>query len=102
MASVDQRPAAVEPQALFNPHSYDAAGFDEATRHALLSTIDFFESRGKAALKDHDHERRWYADFLEFVKRERIFATLLTPAAEGGEDGDKRWDTARISAFSEI
>ena len=87
---------------LFNPRSYDPADFDEATRRALLATIDFFESRGKATLKEHDHERTWYADFLEFVKRERIFATLLTPAAEAAGDPDKRWDTARISAFSEI
>jgi len=102
VASVEQRPVAVEPHALFNPRSYDPADFDEATRRALLATIDFFEMRGKAALKEHDHERTWYADFLEFVKRERIFATLLTPASEGEGDPDKRWDTARISAFSEI
>ena len=110
MASVEQRPVAVEPPAseegprpvLFNPRSYDPADFDEATRRALLATIDFFESRGKATLKEHDHERTWYADFLEFVKRERIFATLLTPAAEAAGDPDKRWDTARICAFSEI
>jgi acyl-CoA dehydrogenase len=110
MASVEQRPVAVEPPAseggprsvLLNPRSYDPADFDEASRRALLATIDFFESRGKATLKEHDHERTWYADFLEFVKRERIFATLLTPAAEAAGDPDKRWDTARISAFSEI
>jgi len=102
MASVEQRPVTVEPQALFNPHSYDPADFDEATRRALLATIDFFETRGKATLKEHDHERTWYADFLEFVKSERIFATFLTPAADGDGDPDKRWDTARISAFSEI
>jgi acyl-CoA dehydrogenase len=110
MASVEQRPVAVEPPAseegprpvLLNPRSYDPADFDEATRRALLATIDFFESRGKATLKEHDHERTWYADFLEFVKRERIFATLLTPAAQAAGDPDKRWDTARISAFSEI
>src|SRR6185437_3843268 len=84
------------------PHSYDPADFDEPTRQALLATIDFFESRGKVRLKEHDHERTWYADFLEFVKRERIFATLLTPAAEAAGDPEKRWDTARISAFSEI
>jgi acyl-CoA dehydrogenase len=109
MASVEQRPVAVEPPAeegprpvLLNPRSYDPADFDEATGRALLATIDFFESRGKATLKEHDHERTWYADFLEFVKRERIFATLLTPAAEAAGDPDKRWDTARISAFSEI
>jgi acyl-CoA dehydrogenase len=101
MASVEQRPVAVS-SVLFNPRSYEAAEFDDPTRRALRATIDFFESRGKATLKEHDHERTWYADFLEFVKRERIFATLLTPAAEGEGDPDKRWDTARISAFSEI
>jgi alkylation response protein AidB-like acyl-CoA dehydrogenase len=101
MTSVEQRPVAVS-SVLFNPRSYEAAEFDEATRRALRATIDFFESRGKATLKEHDHERTWYADFLEFVRRERIFATLLTPAAEGEGDPDKRWDTARISAFSEI
>jgi acyl-CoA dehydrogenase len=101
MTSVEQRPVAVS-SVLFNPRSYEAAEFDEATRQALRSTIEFFESRGKATLKEHDHERTWYADFLGFVRRERIFATLLTPAAEGEGDPDKRWDTARISAFSEI
>ena len=99
MASVEQRSRAVE---LFNPRTYDPQDFDEATRRALLATIDFFESRGKAKLKEDDHERVWYADFLDFVKRERIFATLLTPAAEAAGDPDKRWDTARICAFNEI
>jgi alkylation response protein AidB-like acyl-CoA dehydrogenase len=107
MATVDQTPAgtATAPPAaslLFNPRTYDAAEFDESTRRVLLATIDFFETRGKQALKDNDHERTWYADFLEFVKRERVFATLLTPAAEAGGDPDKRWDTARICAFNEI
>src|SRR3954451_8692724 len=99
MASVEQRSRAAE---LFNPRGYDPEDFDEPTRRALLATIDFFESRGKAALKEQDHERLWYSDFLDFVKRDRIFATLLTPAAEAGGDPDKRWDTARISAMSEI
>jgi acyl-CoA dehydrogenase len=87
---------------LFNPRTYDGAGLDPESRRIMLATIEFFESRGKEALKEHDHERRWYADFLELVERERIFATLLTPAAEADGDGDKRWDTARICAFNEI
>ena len=36
------------------------------------------------------------------MARENVFATLLTPAAEAGGDGDKRWDTSRICAFNEI
>ena len=90
------------PTALFNPRTFDASGFDEETRRVLLATIEWFEARGKVALKRHHHDRTWYADFLEFIARERIFATLLTPASEGGGDADKRWDTARICAFNEI
>src|SRR5947208_11476550 len=87
---------------LFNPRTYDAAEFDEPTRKALLATIEWFESRGKRRLKDDDHERVWYADFLEFVREERIFAMFLTPAKDAGGDPDKRWDSARICAFNEI
>jgi acyl-CoA dehydrogenase len=100
MATIDRTSTAGA--LLFNPRSYDAAEFDEPTRKALLATIEWFESRGKRKLKDDDHERVWYADFLEFVKRERIFANFLTPASEGGGDPDRRWDTARICAFNEI
>jgi alkylation response protein AidB-like acyl-CoA dehydrogenase len=101
MASLEQT-AATTATALFNPRTYDPDELDPEARRVLLATIEFFESRGKAALKENDHERTWYADFLEFVKRERVFATLLTPAAEAGGDPDKRWDTARIAAFNEI
>ncbi|HYI36059.1 MAG TPA: acyl-CoA dehydrogenase [Thermoleophilaceae bacterium] len=87
---------------LFNPATFDASEFDPETRRVLLATIEWFESRGKQALKDADHDRAWYSDFLEFQAREKVFATLLTPAAEGGSDADKRWDTARIAAFNEI
>lgn len=87
---------------LFNPRTYDGAGLDEESRRLMLATIEFFESRGKAVLKEHDRDLTWYSDFLEFVKREGVFAKLLTPAAEGGGDPDRRWDTARICAFNEI
>jgi acyl-CoA dehydrogenase len=106
MASVDQVADSGQTTTgdgvLFNPRTYDGAGLDPESRRIMLATIEFFESRGKAALKENDHERRWYADFLEFVARERVFATLLTPVAEAGGDADKRWDTSRICAFNEI
>ena len=87
---------------LLNPHRYEGADLDPESRRIMLATIDFFESRGKAALKRDDHERTWYADFLGFLKRERVFSTLLTPEAEADGDPEKRWDTARICAFNEI
>ena len=44
----------------------------------------------------------WYADFIDFLARERAFAILLTPARDGSGDPGKRWDTARNAVFNEI
>ena len=66
----------------------------------MLKTIEFFETKGKVKLKSDYEGRVWYADFIEFLKREKVFATLLTPSAYG-EEGC-RWDTYRNCAFNEI
>ncbi|MEV0430254.1 acyl-CoA dehydrogenase [Micromonospora sp. NPDC050495] len=87
---------------LFHPHHYDPADLDETSRRLLRATIDWFESRGKRALVESYNHHEWYADFLDFAAKERLFATFLTPAADAGGDPDKRWDTARTAALSEI
>ncbi|MEO5874869.1 MAG: acyl-CoA dehydrogenase [Streptosporangiaceae bacterium] len=87
---------------LFNPRTYDPAHFDAETRRLLRATIDWFEQRGKTALLTDYHAHTWYADFLTFQARERLFATFLTPATDSGGNPDKRWDTARIAALSEV
>ncbi len=87
---------------LLNPHKVDFGRFDAETARLLQATIDWFESRGKQRLLADYHAKRFYADFLEFQARERIFATLLTPARDADGDEHKRWDTARVAAMSEI
>ena len=77
---------------LLHPNRHDRPYPDAVSRDIMLKTIAFFEERGKAQLKHDDHERTWYADFLAFVARENIFATLLTPKAYGSVPG-ARWDT---------
>src|SRR5215204_1980345 len=99
MASVDKTSTG---GLLFNPRTYEPTHLDARSREIMLKTIDFFETRGKQTLLEHDHERVWYSDFLEFVKETKVFATLLTPAADAAGDADKRWDTSRICAFNEI
>src|SRR3954451_18074914 len=93
MATIESTSAGTGTALLFNPRTYDAGEFDEPTRRALLATIGWFEERGKRRLKDDDHERVWYSDFLEFVKENGIFASFLTPAQDGAVDENKRWDT---------
>ena len=85
---------------LLNPKTQTFDHLDESSRQIMLKTIDFFEKKGKAGIKNDDHERVWYADFIDFIKKEKIFATLLTPAAIG--NGDTRWDTFRNCDFNEI
>lgn len=85
---------------LLHPKNETFEHLDSRSREIMLKTVAFFENKGKEKLKHDDHERVWYADFLEFLKEEKVFATLLTPTPYG--DGDKRWDTFRNCAFNEI
>jgi acyl-CoA dehydrogenase len=85
---------------LLNPNHLQRQYPDRRSSEIMAATVDFFESRGKARLKSDDHERAWYSDFLNHIGRERIFASLLTPAEYGADDC--RWDTYRISEFAEI
>ena len=85
---------------LLNPKKYIPDYPDERTKEIMRKTIAFFEEKGKKKLKEDDHARVWYRDFLDFQKKEGIFATLLTPTPYG--DKDARWDTWRICGFNEI
>ena len=87
---------------LFNPNTYDPQQFEPETRRQLAALIEWFEQRGKTRLLQDDHDAVWVSDFLEFVGRERIFATFLTPSEFGVGDDNKRWDTSRNAALSEI
>lgn len=88
---------------LLDPRNHRRAYHDARSKEIMVKTIAFFEEKGKARLLADYHGQVWYADFLDFVKRERIFATMATPAREAGEGAaDGRWDTHRICEFAEI
>ncbi len=86
---------------ILNPKKEKYAHLDQRSREIMLKTIDFFENIGLEKIKKDYHERVWYAEFLEFIKENRIFATLLTPS-QYSQDPDARWDTTRNSDYSEI
>ena len=87
---------------LLNPATNDYSQFDAETRRLLRATIDFFESYGKQQLLQADLHAEWVTDFLEFEKKEKLFATFLTPSAYADGDENRRWDAARNAALSEI
>ena len=86
---------------LLNPKKHSRKYPEEYSREIMLKTIDFFETKGKTKLKEDDHERVWYRDFLDFIKKEKIFARLLTPTKYGLSE-EYRWDTWRNCEFNEI
>jgi len=85
---------------ILNPKENQYEYLDEESRSIMLKTIEFFENKGKEKLKSDYNGRVWYADFIEFLNREKVFATLLTPSTYGVKDC--RWDTYRNCAFNEI
>ena len=68
---------------LLNPKAFAQSYPDNETKQIMLKTIDFFEGMGLAKTKADYESRRWYTEFLEFNKKEKIFATLLTPKGYG-------------------
>ena len=87
---------------LLNPHTFDSDRLDPESRRQLQALIAWFEERGKTRLLRDDLDAAWVSDFLDFVKRERLFATFLTPSEFAGGNPDKRWDTSRNAVLSEI
>jgi len=85
---------------LLNPNKHSREYPDQRSREVMLKTIEFFETRGKVKLKEADHARVWYDDFLDFARENGLLATMCTPAGYG--DADSRWDTWRICEFAEI
>jgi acyl-CoA dehydrogenase len=85
---------------LFQPHHRGRSYPDARSEEVMVKTIEFFESKGLAKIKADDQAAVWYQDFVDFLKHERIFATMCTPSAYG--DDDTRWDTWRNSEFAEI
>ena len=87
---------------LLNPNDFDPQHLDPETRRQLRALIEWFEDRGKVRLLRDDLDATWVADFLDFIKRERVFATFLTPSEFADGDSNKRWDTSRNAVLSEI
>ncbi len=85
---------------IFHPLNTDYSYLDKDSQEIMYQTIAWFEAKGKTKLTDDDRNFVWYADFLEFVKENKIFAQLMTPPEYGGADA--QWNTSRIAAFTEI
>ena len=85
---------------LLNPRNHVRKYRDEKSRQIMLNTIEFFENKGLRRVKHDWHQKIFNYDFVEFLKENQVFATLMTPSGYGAPDS--RWDNYRNCEFSEI
>ncbi|MFZ5643596.1 MAG: acyl-CoA dehydrogenase family protein [Bacillota bacterium] len=85
---------------LLNPKKYEKKQPDQKTMDIMAKTMNYFEEKGLLSLREEDRLHKWYDDFIKFLKREKVFATLLTPAGYG--DSDSRFDLSRVCEYNEI
>ena len=49
---------------LLNPNKHDRYYPDDHSRDLMRKTIEFFENKGLQSIKEDDHKRKWYSEFL--------------------------------------
>ena len=54
---------------LLDPKNLSRPYPDRRSGEIMRKAVEFFESKGKTALKRDDREQVWYADFLEYAKK---------------------------------
>jgi hypothetical protein len=50
---------------LLNPHKLTREYPDEKSAEIMRKTVEFFEAKGLAKIKEHDRDHLWYSDFLD-------------------------------------
>lgn len=86
---------------LLNPKKYQDRKYpDERSREIMVKTIEWFENKGLAKMKEDYQSKEFTYDFAEFIKKEQIFETLFLPKGYGEED--QYYSTYRMYEFSEI
>lgn len=84
---------------LFNPKKISLKNGDISTLNIFQKTVDFFENKGLASIREDDKLVKWQDDFMKYQKKHKIYATMLTAEGYGK---DARYDLSRICKMSEI
>jgi acyl-CoA dehydrogenase len=84
---------------LFNPKTYVGRHPDAMTNEMLRAVVDWFEDKGLESIKQDWQDRVWNHTFVDFMKKNQVLATLMTPE---GYANDAAWNSRRNVEFAEI
>ncbi|MEZ0266240.1 MAG: acyl-CoA dehydrogenase [Phycisphaerae bacterium] len=62
--------------------------------------VTFFEDKGLAALKQEDRDEQWYADWIAYQARHRLYATVISPKEYSSTGAE--FDLLRYARFLEV
>ncbi len=85
---------------LFNPKEHNISYGSEKDKEMMQKVIDYLENKGLKSIKEDWHKKTWNHDFVNFLRENQVFATLMTPSGYGAEGA--RWDTSRNVKYAEI
>lgn len=88
-----------------NPQAFDALRPGTSVTEyfadpAIRLLVDFFRSKGLAAVKQEDQREEWYQDWIDYQSSHGLYASLLSPA-EYSSRGN-RFDLRRLTRFLEV
>lgn len=78
-----------------------AAANDAYLRDASIEKLlQFFETKGMAALKEEDRCEQWYDDWLQYQARHRLYASVLSPKQYSSLGYE--FDLLKLARFLEV
>src|SRR5215831_18576231 len=69
----------IYPQTFFEtPGSAGADAY--LNEEPIRKLVEFFKSKGLAAIKQEDREEQWYGDWIAYQQKHRLYADVLSPS----------------------
>jgi len=66
----------------------------------IRKLVEFFKSKGLAAIKQEDREELWYSDWVAYQQKHRLYADVLSPAEFSNRSNF--FDLLRYARFIEV
>jgi acyl-CoA dehydrogenase len=85
---------------IFSTHRRSVAASGYLRHSALRMLVEFFDSKGLAAIKDEDQRQQWYEDWIAFQASYGLYASLLSPRKYSTVEN--QFDLLRLTRFLEV
>ena len=86
--------------AAFSTKSRSEASAAYLSEPLVRKLVEFFETKGLPAIREEEQRGEWYADWLDYQAKHRLYASVLSP--RGFSSFGEQFDLLRYSRFLEV